>query len=248
MLRLWFDNDKYLDCTPDHLIMMRDGTYKEAQNLEINDLKSEKSRLSDQIKSNEEGCEQKISDKNSLVSDFKRNISLLIKAQDDELDRYNIFMGYYSTGLDKYHKSSFYSNEAFRIYESSISFTNQANYDYYVAMDYYDEGLNQVNKALELSENSLENYQKATFDIPNDIFIIEIEERIMQVNALNTVCDSLKKSLLLLRTGLFELNYGSISKGNKAYAEYEREKSLLKERQKELIIIQDKIDVRWDNS
>jgi hypothetical protein len=37
MLRLWFDNDEYLDCTPDHLIMARDGSFKEAQELSIGD-------------------------------------------------------------------------------------------------------------------------------------------------------------------------------------------------------------------
>ena len=37
MLRLWFDNDEYLDCTPDHLIMVRDGQFKEAQELEVGD-------------------------------------------------------------------------------------------------------------------------------------------------------------------------------------------------------------------
>jgi hypothetical protein len=36
-IRVWLDNDKYLDCTPDHKIMMRDGTYKEAQLLQPND-------------------------------------------------------------------------------------------------------------------------------------------------------------------------------------------------------------------
>lgn len=33
LLRLWFDNDDYLDCTPDHKVMMRDGSFTEAQNL-----------------------------------------------------------------------------------------------------------------------------------------------------------------------------------------------------------------------
>ncbi|MBC8306972.1 MAG: HNH endonuclease, partial [Pelagibacterales bacterium] len=37
MLRLWFDNDEYLDCTPDHLIMVRDGNFKEAQDLTVGD-------------------------------------------------------------------------------------------------------------------------------------------------------------------------------------------------------------------
>ena len=37
IIRLWFDNDEYLDCTRDHKIMMRDGTYREAQDLKEKD-------------------------------------------------------------------------------------------------------------------------------------------------------------------------------------------------------------------
>ncbi len=37
MIRIWLDNQKYLDCTEDHKIMMRDGSYKEAKNLKEKD-------------------------------------------------------------------------------------------------------------------------------------------------------------------------------------------------------------------
>lgn len=37
LLRVTLDNGKYIDCTPDHLFMMRDGTYKEAKDLSSND-------------------------------------------------------------------------------------------------------------------------------------------------------------------------------------------------------------------
>lgn len=33
VIRVWLDNNKYIDCTPEHLFMLRDGSYKEAQNL-----------------------------------------------------------------------------------------------------------------------------------------------------------------------------------------------------------------------
>ena len=31
VIRIWLDNEKYVDCTPNHPFMMRDGSYKEAQ-------------------------------------------------------------------------------------------------------------------------------------------------------------------------------------------------------------------------
>jgi hypothetical protein len=37
VIRIWLDNNKYVDCTPDHRFMMRDGTYKEAKDLLPND-------------------------------------------------------------------------------------------------------------------------------------------------------------------------------------------------------------------
>lgn len=37
LIRVTLDNDKYIDCTPDHRFMLRDGTYKEAQNLRSNE-------------------------------------------------------------------------------------------------------------------------------------------------------------------------------------------------------------------
>lgn len=37
LYRITLDNDLYLDCTPEHLIMMRNGTYKSASELCIND-------------------------------------------------------------------------------------------------------------------------------------------------------------------------------------------------------------------
>jgi len=33
IIRIWLDNDEYLDCTHDHKIMLRDGQYKEAKDL-----------------------------------------------------------------------------------------------------------------------------------------------------------------------------------------------------------------------
>ena len=33
LVRVWLDNDKYIDTTPDHLFMLRDGKWSEAQNL-----------------------------------------------------------------------------------------------------------------------------------------------------------------------------------------------------------------------
>ncbi len=36
-IRVWLDNDEYIDCTPEHPFMLRDGTYKEAQNLKENE-------------------------------------------------------------------------------------------------------------------------------------------------------------------------------------------------------------------
>lgn len=33
LVRVWFDNGEYVDCTPDHLFMQSDGSYKEAQSL-----------------------------------------------------------------------------------------------------------------------------------------------------------------------------------------------------------------------
>ena len=37
LYRITFDNNQYVDFTPEHLIMMRDGTYKEVQYLQLND-------------------------------------------------------------------------------------------------------------------------------------------------------------------------------------------------------------------
>jgi len=37
LLRVYLDNEEYLDCTPDHKIMMRNGTYKEAKDLKVYD-------------------------------------------------------------------------------------------------------------------------------------------------------------------------------------------------------------------
>jgi hypothetical protein len=37
VLKIFLDNEKYFECTEDHLIMMRDGTYKQAKNLKEND-------------------------------------------------------------------------------------------------------------------------------------------------------------------------------------------------------------------
>ncbi len=37
LVRVHLDNGKYVDCTPDHKFMMRDGVYTEAQNLKEND-------------------------------------------------------------------------------------------------------------------------------------------------------------------------------------------------------------------
>jgi len=33
VIRVWLDNEKYIDCTPEHPFMLRDGSYKEAQYL-----------------------------------------------------------------------------------------------------------------------------------------------------------------------------------------------------------------------
>jgi len=37
VIKIVFDNNKYLECTEDHLILMRDGTYKEAKDVKCND-------------------------------------------------------------------------------------------------------------------------------------------------------------------------------------------------------------------
>jgi hypothetical protein len=37
LVRVYLDNDKYVDTTPDHKFMMRDGSYKEAKDLQSND-------------------------------------------------------------------------------------------------------------------------------------------------------------------------------------------------------------------
>ena len=37
LVRVHLDNDKYVDCTPDHRFMLRDGTYREAQYLKVED-------------------------------------------------------------------------------------------------------------------------------------------------------------------------------------------------------------------
>lgn len=37
LVRVHLDNEKYVDCTPDHRFMMRDGSYVEAQYLKLND-------------------------------------------------------------------------------------------------------------------------------------------------------------------------------------------------------------------
>jgi len=37
MVRVHLDNEKYIDCTPDHKFMLRDGSYKEAQHLSPNE-------------------------------------------------------------------------------------------------------------------------------------------------------------------------------------------------------------------
>lgn len=37
LVRVYFDNGKHLDCTPDHRILLRDGTYKQAQYLQPNE-------------------------------------------------------------------------------------------------------------------------------------------------------------------------------------------------------------------
>lgn len=36
-IRVWLDNDEYIDCTPDHPFMLRDGSYKEAKYLKENE-------------------------------------------------------------------------------------------------------------------------------------------------------------------------------------------------------------------
>ena len=36
-VRVWLDNDQYVDCTPDHLFMLRNGSYIEAKDLKEND-------------------------------------------------------------------------------------------------------------------------------------------------------------------------------------------------------------------
>lgn len=33
LVRVWLDDVSYIDCTPEHMLMLRDGSYKEAQNL-----------------------------------------------------------------------------------------------------------------------------------------------------------------------------------------------------------------------
>lgn len=48
LVRVNIDNDKYIECTPDHLFMMSDGTYKKAEDLDPNDsLMAMYTRLSD---------------------------------------------------------------------------------------------------------------------------------------------------------------------------------------------------------
>jgi len=37
LVRVWLDNSEYVDCTPDHKFMLRDGSYKEAQDLQSMD-------------------------------------------------------------------------------------------------------------------------------------------------------------------------------------------------------------------
>lgn len=37
LVRVWLDNGKYIDCTPDHNFMLRDGTWVEAQHLKENE-------------------------------------------------------------------------------------------------------------------------------------------------------------------------------------------------------------------
>jgi ribonucleotide reductase alpha subunit len=37
LVRVWFDNDEYLDCTPDHRLMLKDGSYREAGELRLGD-------------------------------------------------------------------------------------------------------------------------------------------------------------------------------------------------------------------
>lgn len=37
LIRVNLDNGKYVDCTPDHRFMLRDGSYQEAKNLKVND-------------------------------------------------------------------------------------------------------------------------------------------------------------------------------------------------------------------
>jgi hypothetical protein len=37
VVRVWMDNDEYIDCTPDHRFLLRDGTYKEAGALALGD-------------------------------------------------------------------------------------------------------------------------------------------------------------------------------------------------------------------
>lgn len=37
MVRVWFDNDEFVDCTPDHRFLLSNGKYREAQNLTLGD-------------------------------------------------------------------------------------------------------------------------------------------------------------------------------------------------------------------
>ncbi len=37
MVRVWMDNDEYIDCTPDHRFLLSNGKYKEAQELSLGD-------------------------------------------------------------------------------------------------------------------------------------------------------------------------------------------------------------------
>lgn len=37
MVRVWLDNDDYIDCTPDHRFLLKDGSYREAESLSLGD-------------------------------------------------------------------------------------------------------------------------------------------------------------------------------------------------------------------
>ena len=96
ILRLWFDNDAYLDCTPDHLIMMRDGSFKEAQELNTGDSLMPLYR---------QEHDKKVWNNEIILAEYNTNekLSKFYNHKVVKIEHLNIKEDVYDMTVDKYH-------------------------------------------------------------------------------------------------------------------------------------------------